>query len=90
MTTAAFSSSSEDVILRKVDNCEPESTPNKDLVDIYEINQCIEWLVKNCFTNVALQFPDQLLVDAPKISHFIQDALPNAYVFILGDTSYGR
>ena len=39
---------------------------------------------------VALQFPDSLLVDAPSVAREIEHRLPDASVFILGDTSYGR
>lgn len=37
---------------------------------------------------VALQFPDELLHDAPAVCWALEEALPNALVFCLGDTTY--
>ena len=38
---------------------------------------------------VALQFPDSLLRDAPRVAQLIKEAT-RAEVVVLGDTSYGR
>lgn len=48
----------------------------------------------SCLTNflhsqVALQFPDELLVDSVTVAQQIEENT-NAKTYILGDTSYGR
>lgn len=40
-------------------------------------------------SQVALQFPDELLVDSIAVAREIERSV-NAKAFILGDTSYGR
>lgn len=51
MTTAAFSTN-DDVILRKVE-CESKATVDKDLVKIYELKECIDWISRNNFNHVS-------------------------------------
>lgn len=52
------------------------------------------WTLRSCLTHllhsqVALQFPDELLVDSVAVAQQIEENT-NAKTYILGDTSYGR
>ncbi|XP_061569405.1 2-(3-amino-3-carboxypropyl)histidine synthase subunit 2 [Cololabis saira] len=84
----AFSSSSETVLERVVDVTVKSNTPVEKLDELYEIKKTCEFIHKNNFQKVALQFPDELLVDSVAIAEELERT-SNAKPFILGDTSYG-
>jgi len=67
----------------------PFQTGGRSLEDVYEIERT-RWLLKEGkFSNVALQFPDDMLHDAASVAQMLQkDAEHKTY--ILADTSYGR
>ncbi|XP_064605968.1 2-(3-amino-3-carboxypropyl)histidine synthase subunit 2-like [Liolophura sinensis] len=56
--------------------------------EFYELDRCERWIKTHQLKRVALQFPDELLVDSAKVAEYLKDATL-ADVFILGDTSYG-
>lgn len=87
--TDAFSSNSEAVIHRTV-NVSTTTTDSQtgSLVERYQITETCHFVTSNHFKKVALQFPDDLLSDAVKISAEIEKET-KAKTFILGDTSYG-
>ncbi|TYZ63749.1 hypothetical protein PybrP1_003718 [[Pythium] brassicae (nom. inval.)] len=68
-----------------------------DVATFYEIARTAEQLRVGGFRAVALQFPDSLLPDAPRVQRELTAALGerfavadgSARVFVLGDTSYG-
>ncbi|XP_077548866.1 diphthamide biosynthesis 2 [Haemaphysalis longicornis] len=86
----AFSSSDQAAIDRTVElpfgNAAP--TEESQLDFRYEIQRCISWIRENSYRKVALQFPDEMLVDCVAVTLKIQAAVEGV-VFILGDTSYG-
>lgn len=41
-------------------------------------------------SQVALQFPDQLLGDAGAVAARLEEVITGSKMFILGDTAYGR
>uniref|UniRef100_A0A3Q3IKL4 2-(3-amino-3-carboxypropyl)histidine synthase subunit 2 n=1 Tax=Monopterus albus TaxID=43700 RepID=A0A3Q3IKL4_MONAL len=84
----AFSSSSEMVIQRVVDVPVKTNTAPEKLEELYQIMKTCDFIRQNRFETVALQFPDELLVDAVAIAEEIRRNC-NAKPFILGDTSYG-
>ncbi|KAJ4925469.1 hypothetical protein JOQ06_018199 [Pogonophryne albipinna] len=84
----AFSSSSENVIQRVVDVTVGESNPVEKLEELYQIKDICGFITEHQFEKVALQFPDELLVDAVAVALEIERN-SNAKPFILGDTSYG-
>ncbi|KAM3593162.1 uncharacterized protein V6R79_006953 [Siganus canaliculatus] len=84
----AFSSSSETVLQRVVDVSVRTNTPAEKLEELYQIKETCDFIRERQFKKVALQFPDELLVDSVPVAEVIEknsDAKP----FILGDTSYG-
>ncbi|XP_029935636.1 2-(3-amino-3-carboxypropyl)histidine synthase subunit 2 [Myripristis murdjan] len=83
-----FSSSSEAVLQRVVDVTVSTNTPLENLGELYQIRKTCDFITKNDFKKVALQFPDELLVDSPAIAAEIEKET-QATLFILGDTSYG-
>ncbi|KAI9559350.1 hypothetical protein GHT06_016139 [Daphnia sinensis] len=58
------------------------------LEEIYDINRIILWIKELDIKKIALQFPDELLNDAPDVALKIELA-SNIEVHILGDTTYG-
>ncbi|KAM8823042.1 2-(3-amino-3-carboxypropyl)histidine synthase subunit 2 isoform 1-T2 [Spinachia spinachia] len=86
--TDAFSSSSENVIQRVVDVTVKTNTPVGELEELYQIRKTCDFINEHQFEKVALQFPDELLVDSVAVAAEIESN-SNAKPFILGDTSYG-
>ncbi|XP_059183270.1 2-(3-amino-3-carboxypropyl)histidine synthase subunit 2 [Centropristis striata] len=84
----AFSSSSETVLQRVVDVTVTTHAPVEKLEELYQIKKTCDFISEHQFQKVALQFPDELLVDSIAIAAEIERKT-NARPFILGDTSYG-
>ncbi|KAM7370117.1 hypothetical protein PAMP_011397 [Pampus punctatissimus] len=84
----AFSSSSENVIQRVVEVTVKTNAPLGKLDELYNIKTTCDFINQHQFKKVALQFPDDLLVDSIPIAAEIERNI-NAKLFILGDTSYG-
>lgn len=57
--------------------------------ETYEITRITSWINELGLKRIAIQFPDQLLTDAPDVALRIQKT-SQCDVNILGDTSYGR
>lgn len=62
-----------------------------DVATFYEVARTAAQLRAGGFRSIALQFPDSLLPDAPRVQRELTAALGEhqARVFVLGDTSYG-
>lgn len=84
----AFSSSSETAIQHLVDVTARTKTPVEKLQETYQIRETCDFISERHFEKVALQFPDELLVDSVAIAQEIERNT-EAKSFILGDTSYG-
>ncbi|XP_068199999.1 2-(3-amino-3-carboxypropyl)histidine synthase subunit 2 [Antennarius striatus] len=84
----AFSSSSETAIQRVVDVKVKSFTPLDKLGEFYQIKETLGFINEYQFKKVALQFPDELLVDSVAVADEIERN-SGAKPFILGDTSYG-
>nr|XP_046226928.1 2-(3-amino-3-carboxypropyl)histidine synthase subunit 2 [Scatophagus argus]XP_046226929.1 2-(3-amino-3-carboxypropyl)histidine synthase subunit 2 [Scatophagus argus] len=84
----AFSSSSETVIQRVIGVTVKTSTPLEKLEVLYQIKKTCSFISERHFKKVALQFPDDLLVDSVAVAEEIERNC-DAKLFILGDTSYG-
>ncbi|KAF0028283.1 hypothetical protein F2P81_019370 [Scophthalmus maximus] len=85
----AFSSSSETVIQRAVDvTVTKTNAPPEKLEELYQIEKTCDFINEHQCQKVALQFPDELLVDSVAVAAEIERRC-NAKPFILGDTSYG-
>ncbi|XP_041824486.1 2-(3-amino-3-carboxypropyl)histidine synthase subunit 2 isoform X2 [Melanotaenia boesemani] len=83
-----FSSSSETVIQRSVDIPLKGNTPQENLEEFYQLKKISQFISEHGFKKVALQFPDELLVDAVAVAEELQRNT-NVKTYILGDTSYG-
>ncbi|TSL34573.1 2-(3-amino-3-carboxypropyl)histidine synthase subunit 2 [Bagarius yarrelli] len=84
-----FSSKSETVLQRSVDVNLTDLAPRPDdLQEFYQINETCSFITDNNFKQVALQFPDELLVDCVAVSSAIERKT-QAKTYILGDTTYG-
>ncbi|KAK0144658.1 2-(3-amino-3-carboxypropyl)histidine synthase subunit 2 [Merluccius polli] len=86
--TDAFSSNSEAVLQRGVDVTSRRDTPSEDIEEQYQIRNTCDFINHNGFQKVALQFPDEVLVDSVPIAIELERHT-SAKLFILGDTSYG-
>ncbi|XP_041924737.1 2-(3-amino-3-carboxypropyl)histidine synthase subunit 2 [Alosa sapidissima] len=87
--TDAFSTNSELVIQRCVDVASIRTDrPAGSWEELYQIKETCHFINDNQFKKVALQFPDDLLVDSIPISAEIENN-SEAKTYILGDTSYG-
>jgi len=84
----SFSSNDSNVIERSIDVREVISTPADRLYEVYDIQRCVQWILKNLYQKVTLQFPDELLGDAASVALLIEKEVKTK-VYILGDTSYG-
>ncbi|XP_070708711.1 2-(3-amino-3-carboxypropyl)histidine synthase subunit 2 [Pempheris klunzingeri] len=84
----AFSSSSETVIQRAVEVSVKTNTPLEKLEEFYQIKKTCDFISERQSEKVALQFPDELLVDSIAVAVEIERN-SNVKPFILGDTSYG-
>ncbi|KAF7213598.1 2-(3-amino-3-carboxypropyl)histidine synthase subunit 2 [Nothobranchius furzeri] len=84
----AFSSSSETVIRRSINVEVKANTSGEKLEEFYDIKETCEFIREHNFDKVALQFPDELLVDSVAVAQEIERN-SHAKTFILGDTSYG-
>ncbi|KAJ0397177.1 hypothetical protein P43SY_005104 [Pythium insidiosum] len=62
-----------------------------DFDAFYDLERTVAQLQRGEFRSIALQFPDSLLPDAPRVQHELQRRLAGQAerVFVLGDTSYG-
>eukprot|EP00941_MAST-03F_sp_MAST-3F-sp1_P005780 g5780.t1 len=60
------------------------------VADFYEVDRTIKVIKSQGFQMVALQFPDDLLPDAPKVVQELQlRSSENVQFIVLGDTQYG-
>ncbi|XP_022101645.1 2-(3-amino-3-carboxypropyl)histidine synthase subunit 2-like [Acanthaster planci] len=84
----AFSSDGSEIIQRSIEVSAIQASLEADLPSAYEIPRCVDFIRKNGYSKVALQFPDELLPDSSSIVKLLQQET-SATVFILADTSYG-
>ncbi|KAL1006452.1 hypothetical protein UPYG_G00072590 [Umbra pygmaea] len=85
--TDAFSTNSELVLKRVLDVTE-KNVHSGNIQEIYQIKETCHFINSHQFQKVALQFPDELLVDSVQVAAEIEKET-KAKLFILGDTSYG-
>ncbi|XP_041064914.1 2-(3-amino-3-carboxypropyl)histidine synthase subunit 2 isoform X2 [Carcharodon carcharias] len=85
----AFSDDGSKTIQRSIDVLEKTNrTSFREIDVVYEIEKTCSFITDRGFKKVALQFPDELLTDAPAIVSKLEKNT-TAKLFILGDTSYG-
>ncbi|XP_043554955.1 2-(3-amino-3-carboxypropyl)histidine synthase subunit 2 isoform X1 [Chiloscyllium plagiosum] len=86
--TTTFSDDGSKAIQRSTDVSEKNRTCSKEIDVVYEIEKTCSFITDNGFKKVALQFPDELLIDAVAVMLKLEKNT-TAKLFILGDTSYG-
>ncbi|XP_071953185.1 2-(3-amino-3-carboxypropyl)histidine synthase subunit 2-like isoform X2 [Antedon mediterranea] len=84
----AFFSKAEDAIGKEVDFSGCSEPPTVNIEEYFEVKRCVEFIIKNNFKCVALQFPDSLLAYASSVVHLLKNRT-NSKLYILADTSYG-
>ncbi|GAX13042.1 hypothetical protein FisN_2Hh523 [Fistulifera solaris] len=67
-------------------NLRQNSTQIKSIQEYYEIDRIVSQIQH--YQRIALQFPDELLGDAPEVCWALEERLPKALIFCLGDTTY--
>ena len=70
-----------------------EVTAEEDLAEVYELERCVDWIQSSGYRRVALQFPDYLLSQAPRVCECLRERLDGSEMvelYILGDTTYGE
>nr|XP_033772147.1 2-(3-amino-3-carboxypropyl)histidine synthase subunit 2 [Geotrypetes seraphini]XP_033772148.1 2-(3-amino-3-carboxypropyl)histidine synthase subunit 2 [Geotrypetes seraphini]XP_033772149.1 2-(3-amino-3-carboxypropyl)histidine synthase subunit 2 [Geotrypetes seraphini] len=85
-----FSSDGEEAIQRPLITTAVGNglTPPEELDEVYEIERTTAFIAQHQCNKVALQFPDELLVDSATVAKKVEKA-SGIKVYILGDTSYG-
>ncbi|XP_067892485.1 2-(3-amino-3-carboxypropyl)histidine synthase subunit 2 isoform X2 [Heterodontus francisci] len=87
--TTVFSDNGSKAIQRSADVLEKTCrTSSREIDAVYEIERTCSFITDHGFKKVALQFPDELLIDASAIISKLEKNT-TAKLFILGDTSYG-
>ncbi|CCG84954.1 protein of unknown function [Taphrina deformans PYCC 5710] len=93
MTTASsvpLSNDDQDVIERTLPSHVTHKTPSDQIEHVYEISHTAQKISTKHYKNVALQFPDELLVDASSVVAALKAEVPeDTALYVLGDTSYG-
>jgi len=85
-----FSSNAEETISKKIISVYDGSpvSNEEDLISVFNLHECVEFIEDSRLTKVCLQFPDNLLQFSVKIALWLEKYI-NKKVFVLGDTSYG-
>jgi hypothetical protein len=68
----------------------PVQIESTSFEEAYEIDRTLQLLKKGNFKTIALQFPDDILLDSAEVSRRIKDGIEGVKTYILADTSYGR
>ncbi|XP_033116296.1 2-(3-amino-3-carboxypropyl)histidine synthase subunit 2-like [Anneissia japonica] len=84
----AFFSNVESVFDRKVEHIGYHDDLPIDATEYFEIQTCVQFVNRNNFKCVALQFPDSLLEHSTVVVHQLQERTESKF-YILADTSYG-
>ncbi|KZT42525.1 diphthamide biosynthesis protein [Sistotremastrum suecicum HHB10207 ss-3] len=89
----AFSSSSQDPIARTIqvsDVSNHLTNIHADIDHTYDIQRTVHLINQGSFSQIALQFPDELLHDSVPVYQALKNTLgPEINIFVLADTSYG-
>lgn len=89
LTTAPVLSTPEDILPIASSETVSSTLSDASLQRIYEIPSTAQALLDGSYNRIALQFPDHLLTDAPRVATALQSSLPErSKVHILADTSY--
>lgn len=89
LTTAPVLSTPEDILPIASSETVSSTLSDAALERIYEIPSTTQSLLAGSYSRIALQFPDHLLTDAPRVATALQSSLPEgSKVHILADTSY--
>ncbi|XP_059840077.1 2-(3-amino-3-carboxypropyl)histidine synthase subunit 2 [Hypanus sabinus] len=87
--TTTFSDDGSKAIEQITDVLETGNRTDSSKIDhVYEIERTCDFITNHAFKRVAVQFPDELLIDAAAVVSKLEKKT-SAKIFILGDTSYG-
>ncbi|XP_041358576.1 2-(3-amino-3-carboxypropyl)histidine synthase subunit 2-like [Gigantopelta aegis] len=86
MSTSFYAA--DNITDRKTEVFIVKETPKSEIDTVYETERCAMWIEQGRYKRVALQFPDEFLVDSVAVVGNLEGKC-DAALFILGDTSYG-
>ncbi|EGG10634.1 uncharacterized protein MELLADRAFT_33611 [Melampsora larici-populina 98AG31] len=72
-----------------------ENYSDEELIEIYEINETVNWIKTNDYHIIGLQFPDHLLPISVRIFKLLRSRLPASNddkaveIYLMADTTYG-
>ena len=91
-------STPEDLVVEALPKSSNQTSALSDasLHSVYEIDRTVTELLAGAWKRIALQFPDAMLVDAPRVAETLAAELKKSEttqwdgrIYVLGDTSYG-
>lgn len=91
LATPPVLSTPDDHILEVPATAETQATStltNDALRSVYEISRTVSELRAGSWRRIALQFPDDMLSDAPRVAEALGGEVEGAKIFVLADTSY--
>eukprot|EP00794_Sanderia_malayensis_P016645 gene16645-18335_t len=86
---ATFYTNAHDTLSKSLNISVKTEYDTRHLESYYDIARCVEFIRKNSYEKVALQFPDELLGHSFKVSKLIEEKVPESNSYVLGDTTYG-
>lgn len=88
ISSTSFYSNEVSVIERSINSNNKTLNRNGKLEEYYEIEKTIDFILKNNYKRIALQFPDSLLNDASTVATLLEK-FTKQKIYILADTSFG-
>nr|XP_022899702.1 2-(3-amino-3-carboxypropyl)histidine synthase subunit 2 [Onthophagus taurus] len=82
-----FSSNAQITLQKTTEIKNNWSKNNKSIPEYYELTTVVDFIAKNSFKTVCLQFPDYMLEDSYEIAQYLNKNLQND-VYIMADSSY--
>ncbi|KAI8816424.1 diphthamide biosynthesis protein 2 [Fimicolochytrium jonesii] len=64
------------------------STDDASFANNYDIDRTAEYIVKNNYQKIALQFPDELLADSSRVASQLESVTGRTF-YVLADTTFG-
>ncbi|KAJ1882049.1 Diphthamide biosynthesis protein 2 [Coemansia sp. RSA 486] len=88
---AALDNDGSSAIQREIVGSDRPTLSSSQINTVYQISQTAQALRSGGYKQIALQFPDELLIDSTQVSQALQAELSDisCKLFILADTSFG-
>lgn len=86
MTSSFSTDSSAQLLIKSLIAYNP--THDSKIPEVYEFERTLKWIEENNLKTIALQFPDELLVDSISIYQKLEE-LCSARLYLMADTTFG-